>query len=272
MASLASVRDDARMSGHVYVSYSPSDSAYVQQLVLHLTAAGLTVRLVPPGNAAELIAESIAVVPILTPRSAASEDVRAEVEAAKAGFKPVLPLRLEEGEPPAALAGLPTEDVTGGAMPSQTFVDHLRRLAGAEPVASGTAPPRLVDAVPPAPPKKRSRKAVVWITVGIVGLLLICGLGGALLVGVANLRSNSVANASVGECLGGTTSTELDADKMTKVDCGSAEAKFKVVGRIEDKTSAEREASCEGVAETDFVFWTGREGGKGTVLCLQEAP
>lgn len=258
------------MAGHVFVSYSTTDSAYVQQLIAHLAAAGVTVSTDRHGTADEQIASCSALVPVVTPQSAESEQVRQEIERAKAAYKPVLPL-LRAGDIPADLAGMPYEDVTDGGMPPPHFIEHLRRLTASEPVSLGEAP-RAADAVGPptdaAKVKKRSRGLVIGLVVGLAVLLLICGIGAVVVIALASANADSAENAEVGDCLTGTTAEELDPDKLTKVDCGSAEARFTVVGRVEDKTFAEREAACESVTDTDFVFWTGREGGRGTVLCL----
>jgi hypothetical protein len=54
--------------------------------------------------------------------------------------------------------------------------------------------------------------------------------------------------------------------------CDAADARFKVVGRVEGKTQAEAQISlntgCEQWPETTATFWVGERGQHGSVLCL----
>jgi hypothetical protein len=264
------------MAEHIYVSFSPSDGAYVQQLIFHLTTAGLTVWTEQQGSAAEHIADGAAFVPVVSPHSVESEDIEREIGQAKAAYRPILPLVLAGGQPPASLAGFPVEDVTGGQMPPPHFVEQLRRLAAAAQAPAtgqiagtppGVAPPKFTDAVP-VTPKKSRRGLVIGIVLGVVALIVVC-VGAALVLGLTQLNKTSAENAAVGDCLSGNTEGDaLDASKVRRVDCGSAEATLKVTARIENKKSAEGEAACG--KDADFVFWSGpRAGEPGTVLCLQ---
>lgn len=114
----------------------------------------------------------------------------------------------------------------------------------------------------PAPaeeaPKKKSGvgRFLIWIVV----VAVIAGVGWYL------SRDNAV-NAKVGDCLGGTTAAELDADNLKIVECTAADAGFKVVQAVPDKLFAEAEAACT-EPSTEFYFWSGKEGQKGNVLCL----
>ena len=264
------------MADHIYVSFNPSDGAYVQQLIFHLTTAGLTVWTEQQGSAAEHIAEGAAFVPVVSPHSVESEDIEREIGQAKAANRPILPLILAGGQPPASLAGFPVEDVTGGGMPPAHFVEQLRRLAAAaQPPAtgqiagapSGPPAPRFTDSVPAMPKKKSRRGLVIGIVLGAVFLIVLClGIG---LVLVLQVNSTAAENAAVGDCLSGNTEGDaLDASKVRKVDCGSADATLKVTARIDNKKAAEGEAACG--KDADFVFWSGpRDGEPGTVLCLQ---
>jgi hypothetical protein len=274
------------MSGHVFVSFSPSDGGYVQQLIFHLTAAGLVVWTDQQGSAEDGITTCAAFVPVISADSAGSQEAQQEVEQAKVAFRPILPLALGATDVPAGLAGIPAEDVTGGRMPPPHFVEQLRRLVAAQPSAESAtivptaggsgglasagvgAPggPRFTDAVP-VPPKKKSRRGLIWgLVIGFVLLLVLC-VGIALVLGLNQLRETSAENAVVGDCLaGGADGT--NADEVRKVDCGDADATFTVIARVENKTSAESNEACGD--DADFAFWTGpRDGGAGTVLCLQ---
>ena len=124
------------VSGHIFVSHSPSDRWYAVQLAAYLADAGISVAGDRLGGGtgvdpAEAIATSAGVVVVLTPRSVVSETVRADISRASDVQKPVLPLLLEPC--PQELPGLiahAREDVGGGLMPGQAFVARLIALAG----------------------------------------------------------------------------------------------------------------------------------------------
>jgi hypothetical protein len=264
------------MAGHVYVSFSPSDGSYVQQLVFHLTTAGLSVLTGQQGSAAESIAYAAAFVPVVSPDSAQSEQVQREIEQAKAANRPVVPLLLAGGAIPAGLAGIPLEDVTGGRMPPAHFVDQLRRLAAQAALTAGATPegstgaeaPRFTDAVPVLPKKKSKKPLVLGLVIGFVVLIVLC-LGISVVLGMNRLRATSAQSAVAGDCLTGNTECGLDAATVKKVDCGSAEAKLKVSTRLENKTSDQAQAECG--KDIDFVYWFApREDAPGTALCLQK--
>jgi len=266
------VGHDAEMAGHVFVSFSPGDSGYVQQLVFHLGAAGIAAWTAPQGSAAERIATCAAFVPVVGSEAAGSEDMRREIDQARAAYRPILPVRLGGGLP-AALAGGPVEDVGGGRMPSPRFIEELRRLTaapgGVAPggvVTGGSFAPRFGDVVPPM--KKKSRRGLV-IGIGAGGLFLVLLCVGVIVVGgVIRSGANSPDRAVVGDCLAASGEETLDANSVRKVDCASADARFTVVARVEDKTSEESDAAC--AKDVDFVYWTApREGARGTVLCLR---
>jgi hypothetical protein len=259
------------MAGHIYVSFSPSDGGYVQQLIFNLGTAGIAVWTQQQGDAAEHIADAAAFVPVVSPHSAGSEQVQREIEQAKAANRPIVPLLLAGGEMPAGLAGIPLEDVTGGRMPPPHFVDQLRRLAqAATPVGgpeglSGDVP-RFTDAVPVVPKKKSRKPLVLGLVIGGAVLIVLC-LGASVLIGLNQLRSQSAESAVVGDCLTGDAEGGLDAATVKKVDCASADAKLKVTARLENKTSEQGQTECG--KEVDFVFWFApRENVPGTALCL----
>jgi hypothetical protein len=261
------------MAGHVFVSFGPADSGYVQQLVFHLTAAGITTLTGSQGETAERIASSAALVAVVGAQGPPSEDVTGEIEQARAAHRPVLALVLGEGAPPAEVAGMPHESIPGGAMPSVSFVDQLRRLtagsatADAPTIVPGPAP-RFTDAVPVAAKKKSRRGLVIGLVGGVVLLLLLC-VGVAAAIGMSRARTTAPERAAVGDCLTGTASGELDADTARKVDCSSKDAKFTVVARVEGKTFDESEGAC--AKDVDFVFWSGKQQTEpGTVLCLKK--
>ena len=95
------------------------------------------------------------------------------------------------------------------------------------------------------------------------------------------LNRDETAEAKAGDCIAleaavkeGETS---DASGAKVVDCNSAEAKYNVIGRVDNKTEAEFNADNEakicteaGFTETESWIWSGKPGGKGYILCLTE--
>ena len=70
--------------------------------------------------------------------------------------------------------------------------------------------------------------------------------------------------AKVGDCV-----KPSGEDSVKIVSCTSPDAAYKVVGRLDDKTQVEAELSaCDGFSGADAVFWEGKAGDKGLVLCL----
>jgi hypothetical protein len=112
-------------------------------------------------------------------------------------------------------------------------------------------------AQPPAAPKKPKRRQKIVLTVFLV---VVAGI--LALVWVAT-RSNG-ENAQVGNCV-----TESGENYVKIVDCGAGDATMKVVARVEDKTRTEAQAgACDAHPDADSVFWEGKEGATGVVLCL----
>ena len=141
------------MPGHVFVSYSHGDSEYVRALVAFLRGHGHDVWL---DEGIDVGSQWIAVirgqvdtcaafVPVMTPAADGSTWVARELERADAFNRPILPLLLE-GQPLGSIAGVQFEDVRGGRMPSQRFLDRLASV-----VAAHTAPTVHGDQAPSAP-------------------------------------------------------------------------------------------------------------------------
>jgi hypothetical protein len=90
----------------------------------------------------------------------------------------------------------------------------------------------------------------------------------------SDLFGGSAGSADVGECLSG-KSIDQSNDKFQEADlevveCSDADAKYKVVGKVEDKTQAQAtDEVCRPFNGAEFVYWEGRANEKGTVLCLQ---
>jgi len=128
------------------------------------------------------------------------------------------------------------------------------------PEQTGPVPPQAGmpgPAQPPAAPKKSKRRQKIVLT---VFLILVAGL--LALVWVAT-RSNG-ENAQAGNCV-----TESGENYVKIVDCGTPEATLKVVARVEGKTQTEaRISACTPYPDAEQVFWQGKEGETGVVLCL----
>ncbi|UOZ04722.1 hypothetical protein [Amycolatopsis sp. WQ 127309] len=132
------------------------------------------------------------------------------------------------------------------------------------PEPTGPVPPQAGMPGPPPPggapqPKaknpKRRQKIVLTVFLIVVAAIF-------ALVWVAT-RSNG-ENAQVGNCV-----TESGENYVKIVDCGDSTATLKVVARVEDKTQTEAQVSaCSAYPDADQVFWEGKEGETGVVLCL----
>ena len=110
---------------------------------------------------------------------------------------------------------------------------------------------------PPPAPKKSKRRQKIVLTVFLIVVAAVLAP-----VWVAT-RSNG-ENAQVGNCV-----TESGENYVKIVDCGTPEATLKVVARVEDKTQIEARISpCTPYPDADQVFWQGKEGETGVVLCL----
>jgi TIR domain/Regulator of chromosome condensation (RCC1) repeat len=134
------------VEGHVFISYSHVDRAYVEKLAAHLGEAGIPIWYDYATNAGERFDAAIeqqidacaAMVVICTPEAMASDWVRSEILYAFNQGKPILPLmrRTTALQPP--LTAVHYEDVTAAQLPSPRFVEQLRTLTGA--TSPGTAP------------------------------------------------------------------------------------------------------------------------------------
>jgi TIR domain/Bacterial PH domain len=133
------------MAGHVFVSYSRADRAYVEALAAHLDAAGVSCwydhRIVVGDRFDQVIAEQIdtcvAFVVVMTPASYASNWVANEIKYAQDHGKRIVPLLLA-GEPFISLTSLDYEDVRGGSMLGPAGVAALRALLGSPPSRTQT--------------------------------------------------------------------------------------------------------------------------------------
>jgi hypothetical protein len=112
-------------------------------------------------------------------------------------------------------------------------------------------------AQPPAVPGKSKRRQKIVLTAFLIVVAALLAL-----VWVAT-RDNG-ENAQVGNCV-----TESGSNYVKIVDCGADNATLKVVARVEGKTQTEAQVSaCTAYPDAEQVFWEGKEGQTGVVLCL----
>jgi len=133
-------------------------------------------------------------------------------------------------------------------------------------------PPYGAPGMPPPPQKKSSAGKVVGILVG-VGVLLIALCGGVGYFIYNNSKTNTV-NAKVGDCIksDALTSTTAKEVKGTKiVPCDSADATYKVVGIVPNKTEISfniDDKICDAYPTAESALWQGERNKVGSVLCL----
>jgi len=135
----------------------------------------------------------------------------------------------------------------------------------------GQAPPPPPGYPTPAPPKKRGVARVVVPVVSVVVL-------GVIAVVVFLASRSSPVNAKVGDCLKGgaiTSTTAQDAGDVKIVSCTSADAKYKVVGKVDHKTKTDfsnDDAICTPYvnAGATTALWGQTSGNNGFVLCLAD--
>jgi len=161
---------------------------------------------------------------------------------------PGTPQGIPQGPPPGQgqPAGYP-----GGA--PQLGPDGQPVYPGAYPPPGGFQPPVA------EPPKKAGTLKRILTSVGIAVLVI---LGGIL------WRSGvfDTPSLKVGACVQQTSS-----DSVKTVDCGSAEAQYKVLGIKEKQSQASgRLGACNDWPDTTSVYWEGRNNSSGTVYCLQK--
>jgi hypothetical protein len=136
----------------VFVSFSRSDSAYVDALAEHLSSQGVPVTVVRDRITSDehwalavrhLVDASAGIVVVMTPAAEESAWARREIERARSVGKPVFPLLLE-GDVHVGLATLHHDDVRGGLMPPDALITRLRALQAnpPAPVPTPAAPGR----------------------------------------------------------------------------------------------------------------------------------
>ncbi|MFD2764098.1 LppU/SCO3897 family protein [Micromonospora eburnea] len=154
-----------------------------------------------------------------------------------------------------------------------------------EQVALASAAPEIDDA--PAPPRPSRLGAVFGV------LVLLLGVAAALLVGLlirvgpgGDLRDlfaggDGTAEAKAGDCvaeLPRVAGVEAKpADDARVVGCGSGDAAYTVVGRVQDPTAARNRSAvaCEPyfhAGDDGYVLYRVGDDGDGYLLCLVRKP
>ncbi|MFI5910112.1 hypothetical protein [Dactylosporangium sp. NPDC051541] len=125
-------------------------------------------------------------------------------------------------------------------------------------------PPGQPSPIPGASPAvgKGGKRRQVTILLSLVVLL-------GVLLGLAWFFNRDAAtNANVGDCL-----HNPGDDKLKIVKCDSADADYKVLGKVADKEQTEATSPftsvCDQWPDSTNTFWQGESGKKGDVLCLQ---
>lgn len=128
-----------------------------------------------------------------------------------------------------------------------------------QPGAPGAYPPAGGFQPAAEPAKKGGKWQRILLTVGVAIVVAV----------ISALWRNGVFDSPImkaGDCV-----QQTGSDSVKVVDCGSADAQFKVLG-IKEKVSqaSARLGACEAFPDTDSVYWEGRQTGSGTVYCLQK--
>jgi hypothetical protein len=166
----------------------------------------------------------------------------------------------------------------GPPQPGQQFGQAPQGQFGQAPQGQfGPAPQGQFGAPPPGypqppAPKKRGAARIVVPIVSVVVL-------GVIAVVVLIASRSSPSHAKVGDCLKGsaiTSTTAQDAGEVKIVACTSADAKYKVVGKVDNKTRTQfstDDAICQPYvsAGATTALWGQTSGEKGFVLCLADA-
>ena len=140
------------MPRHAFVSYSRTDSDYVEQLIVWLgdwnipiwSDAGIDYGSQWPAVVRDAVDGAGAVVVVMSPAAESSEWVDRELARAELKSRPILPLLLD-GDPFFRLGSTHYEDVRGGHMPGAAFVRRIVDLCDcALPPPDGSVAPILI--------------------------------------------------------------------------------------------------------------------------------
>ncbi|GAB2870797.1 hypothetical protein GCM10027176_85670 [Actinoallomurus bryophytorum] len=129
-----------------------------------------------------------------------------------------------------------------------------------EPQQYGAVPPQPGPAFTPPPPQKRRGRRIIAL---VVLALIVVGI---VVAALASSGSNP-DSAAVNDCV-----TKPNNDSIKVVGCTSGDAALKVVGKVENKTQADVSLDSAGICKpfptATSVYWKGKIGKAGYVLCL----
>jgi hypothetical protein len=121
------------------------------------------------------------------------------------------------------------------------------------------AAPQPAPEQPGPPPRPRKRKIGGWIAL----LVIAGGLGAAVWYGT----QTAPATAGVGDCL-----AQTGGNQLTKVSCSDKSARFRALGKLENKTVVDASLdACKAFPTATSAYWEAETGQRGLVLCLEPA-
>ena len=158
------------------------------------------------------------------------------------------------GAPAGQPYGAPPADGQGQPVPGQPYGDQAQQGFGG-PTAF------------PAEPKKKS--AVGRVILRIVGAIVVFVI---VFVAKEAFFGDKAKNAAVGDCIASTkdvkVNEETEADAKV-VDCGSADAAFTVVGRVDGESDTKSKSCQKYFKGNEEYFVYASKAGKGYLLCLR---
>jgi hypothetical protein len=136
----------------------------------------------------------------------------------------------------------------------------------------GEGQPGFAGAMPPAPPgegKKKggARRVIVRVALVVLALAVVGGARFALMGG-----GDHAQDAKTGDCIA--SDEEVSPGGNTKtgakiVDCGSSEAKFTVVARVNGESDVESKACDKLFKPNEHFYRYATDSGAGYLLCLR---
>lgn len=107
------------------------------------------------------------------------------------------------------------------------------------------------------PPRPRKSKIGRWVAL----LVIAGGVGGGVWYGTHAAPTTE----GVGDCL-----AQTGGNQLTKVSCGDKSSRFRVLGKLENKTVVDATLdACSAFPTATSAYWEGESGQRGLVLCLE---
>jgi hypothetical protein len=139
--------------------------------------------------------------------------------------------------------------------------------------------PQMAAPVTTAPPKKSMGKKLAGFAGVIAVALVVAVLKFGLFAGISSalgIGDDKTAEAKAGDCIAQLPDVaegqQKEANNAKVVKCDAADAKFSVLGRLENQTEAQaaKDDICKAYPEAEYSYYSIPSGGKGYVLCLKE--